>query len=217
MGHPSLRRDSIDKIVDNYFAAITSHDFTYKGTTYKPAPLKANSNFLRGFTCPSMCGGCCPTFSLDYIEKEEKPYAIPLRIIEFNGKSVSVWSDEQDENKGNRCKNLNKENGRCGIHGKQPFSCDFELIRFIRLPDYWTVSERLFGRGWNMGRVDGGKGALCTITPPTTETALDVARRIKRLCEWADEFGLKDHKASVLLKYATRFSLEPTKAPAITI
>lgn len=211
------KRDTLDKIVGSYFAAITTHSFTYKGQTYEPAPLKVGSGFLRGFTCPANCGGCCPTFTLDYIKKEAKPYKLTERIVDFNGKSVTLWSDTQEDNQTSRCKNLIKENGRCGIHGKQPFSCDFELIRFIKVGDVWTVNERLFGRGWAMKRTDGGTGALCTITPPTSETALDVARRIERLCEWADYFGLKDHKATTLLKYARRFSLEPTKAPRITI
>jgi len=211
------QRDTIDKVVSSYFAAITSHPFTYKGTIYQPMLLRVGTGFLKGFTCPSNCGGCCPTFSLDYIEKEAKPYELVERTVDFNGKSVTLWSDTQEENKGSRCKNLIQENGRCGIHGKQPFSCDFELIRFIKQGDVWTVNERLFGRGWAMKRTDGGTGALCTITPPTTETALDVARRIERLCEWADYFGLKNHKATLLLKYANRFSLQPTKAPVIFI
>ena len=210
-------RDSVDKIVGVYFAAITTHPFTYKERVYEPSPLRVNNLFLRGFTCPPICGGCCPTFTLDYIEKEAKPYELEQRVIDFNGKPVIVWSDKQEENKGSRCKNLNKDDGRCGIHGKQPFSCDFELIRFIHHKDHWTVNERLFGRGWAMKRVDGGTGALCTITPPTSETALDVARRIERLCEWADYFGLENHKAKVLLRYARRFSLDPANAPHITI
>ena len=211
------RRDTIDKVVQSYFAAITTHSFVYRGQTIEPAPLRVNNKLLRGFTCPENCGGCCPTFSLDYIPGEEHPYELEQRTVEFNGREIVIWSDMQLDNKGNRCRNLVKENGRCSIHGRQPFSCDFELIRFINRQGHWFVNEQLFTRGWNMTRTDGGLGAACTITSATKETALDVARRLGRLCQWADYFGLENHKARVLLDYALENADDPLRAPTFVI
>lgn len=212
-----LKRDTLDKIVQSYFAAITTHPFTYKGVTYEPAPLRISEGLLRGFTCPAGCGGCCPTFTLDYIEGEPHPYELEERMVEFDGRQIKVWSDTQKDNKGFRCRNLIQENGRCGIHGKQPFSCDFELIRFINRKGTWYVNETFFTRKWAMKRTDGGIGAACDITPATTETALDVARRLERLCQWADYFGLQNHRGYALLEYVKTHADDPSKAKPIII
>lgn len=206
------KRDTLDKIVLYYFAAITTHPLVWRGETIDPFPLKVSSNLLRGFTCPSGCGGCCPTFSLDYLSNENHPYNLTKREVELNGRPIEIWSDLQEENRGMRCKNLTSE-GRCGIHERNPFACDFELIRFTKHPSYWSVSERLFSRGWAMQRTDGGKGALCTVPPPTKESALDVARRLKRLSDWADYFGLENHRTPTLITYCQEFAEFPEKAP----
>lgn len=210
-------RDTLDKIVESYFAAITSHPFTYKGKTYEPAPLRVSPGLLRGFTCPAGCGGCCPKFSLDYLPYEAMPYEMTERIVNFNGKEISVFSDMQKDNKHFKCKNLDLDTGRCGVHGRQPFSCDFELIRFINRQGTWYINEQLFSRGWAMRITDGGTGAKCTITEATVETAMDVARRIERLSEWADYFGLENHKASGILAWIGQNLKDPSKATTIML
>jgi Fe-S-cluster containining protein len=211
------QRDTLDKIVESYFAAITTHPFIYKGKTYEPAPLRVSKGLLRGFTCPAGCGGCCPTFSLDYLPSENAPYELIERTVDFNGKKINLYSDMQKENKHFKCKNLNLENGRCGIHGRQPFSCDFELIRFINRQGVWHVNEQLFSRGWAMRITDGGTGAKCTITEATQETAEDVARRIRRLCEWADHFGLQNHKGTAILEWINKYLKNPSEATTIIL
>lgn len=212
------RRDTLDKVVGTYFAAITRQPILWRGETLPAMPLRINGGMLRGFTCPAVCGGCCPTFSLDYLPEDIEPHPYPLtpRTVQIDDREVTVWSDEQEENKGSRCKNLDPDDGRCGIHGRQPFSCDFELLRFSRHADHYTLNERLFGRGWNMRRVDGERGALCSITPATSETASDVLRRIKRLAIWADYFGL-DHKAHEVAQYVRTFRHDPDSAPAVSL
>lgn len=183
-------RDSVDKIVTSYFAAVATRPFTYRGDSFRPVRLNVSTGLLRGFTCPSGCGGCCPTFTLDYLPGEDHPYDLTPRTIPFDGRDVVVWSDEQRDNTGPRCHNLRPDDGRCGIHGRQPFTCDFELIRVLRGPSTWTLTTRLFARGWNMKRTDGGVGALCELIPATAEWRDDVVRRLLRLNRWADHFGL---------------------------
>ena len=52
-------------------------------------------------------------------------------------------------------------NGRCKIHKFNPFSCEFELNKFVQKEDKTYLINKLYGRGWNMLRVDGLRGALC--------------------------------------------------------
>lgn len=99
------------------------------------------------------------------------------------------------------CRNLIKENGRCSIHGRQPFSCDFELIRLIHYDDYAVMTQKLFGRGWNFLRTDGQRGARCEITEITKETVEDTLRKLYRLKEWADYFNIT-HCLDAVIKWA---------------
>ena len=64
---------------------------------------------------------------------------------------------------------------------------------------------------------DGGTGAKCTITEATTETAQDVARRISRLCEWADHFGLENHKGTKILEWVNNHLKNPSEATTIRL
>jgi hypothetical protein len=182
--------DSVDKIVTTYFSSVTLTTFTYKGITYTPKPLTVSPLVLRGFTCPMKCGGCCPRFSLDYLPSEQRPPGTTLRIISFDTISVEIYSDMQDDHDDHFCRNLNRQDGRCGIYLVRPFSCDFELIRFFKSDDSNRLSQQLFGRGWNFLRVDGDRGALCTMTPPDQSTISETIRKLNRLEEWAQHFGI---------------------------
>lgn len=211
-----FRSDSLDKIVLAYFAAVTTHPFVWHSTRVEPKAMKFGPALLRGFTCPAGCGGCCPKFTLDYLPQEPaKPFGVTPRVVEFDGRPVRLFSDMQPDNDTDRCRNLNLGTGRCGIHGKQPFSCDFELIRFFQHDTHWTVREALFGRGWNMRRTNGGRGALCTITDADAATAQDVARRLDRLTLWADHFGLRNHRARPLADYCRTNADDPQSAPTV--
>lgn len=181
--------DSLDKVIGVYFAAAAKEPFVYKDVEYKPKPLVVSPLLLRGFTCPVKCGGCCPRFSLDYLPAERKPDNTSVRKVKVSGKWFSVYSDLQvDRAKEHFCRNLNMNDGRCNIHAIRPFSCDFELIRFLMHADHTRMQQRLFGRGWAMQRVDGKRGALCTITPADEQSIQNAKRKVLRLKDWMDYF-----------------------------
>jgi Fe-S-cluster containining protein len=188
--------DSVDKIVMTYFASVTKQDFIYKKVIYQPRPLVVSPLILRGFTCPMMCGGCCPRFSLDYLPNEKKPANLTLRQIAFCphpgtiSQPISIYSDLQSDHQDHFCRNLNKQNGRCNIYEVRPFSCDFELIRFFISADKSRLSQQLFGRGWNFLRVDGDRGALCSMTPVSVNTITETLRKLNRLQMWANHFQI---------------------------
>lgn len=219
-----LQNDSVEKVITRYFAAVSKVSFTYGGTVYPRKPLRVTPNLLRGYTCPAMCGGCCFNFSLDYLPSEmelTRPLAsIPQkqRFVEFNGKNIEIWTDWQKENTSNRCKNLNPKDGRCRIHGWHPFTCDFELIRTLAFEDASrpnVLTQKLYGRGWSYPRVDGGKGALCEMTPPTKETIADVIRKLERLKQWTDHFGLTKTWIPEIIQLIKSGALQ--KSDAITL
>lgn len=108
-------RDSIDKIVESYFAVVTDEDFEYKGKLYRRKPLTVSRDIFRGFSCPSHCGGCCPRFSLDYLPSDDRPYGMPTRVILFNNKSIQIYSDMQEDHQNYHCRNLNMEYGRWSV------------------------------------------------------------------------------------------------------
>ena len=184
--------DTFGKIV-SYFAMVTTEPFEFNGKTYEPKPLRISPDIARGYTCPEGCGGCCPKFSLDYLMGEERPPGTKAREMTVNGVTRVIMSDMQEQDR-YHCKYLNHENGRCGIHEHNPFSCDFELIRFAKFaaeerPN--QVTTRLFGRGWQLLKVNGERGADCEMLPITDESRADTIRKLKRLERWAREFGLK--------------------------
>lgn len=201
--------DTFGKIV-GYLALVTTHSFEYKGKQYHPKPLRVSPDIARGYDCPEGCGGCCPRFSLDYLLSEDRPSGCKSREVTLNGASRIIMSDLQ-EHDGYHCKYLNQENGRCLNHDRRPFSCDFELIRFAKFADDARpnqVTTRLFGRGWQLLRIDGERGALCEITPATDESRKDTIRKLKRLNQWALEFGLRT-KIKDIIKW---LETNPTKA-----
>jgi hypothetical protein len=207
------QRDSLDKVIGTYFACVTAKPFTYKGRVYTPKVLRVSPMIFRGFTCPAGCAGCCPRFSLDYLPDEETPpnydrSRLVAREIKIDDRKVLVYSDMQHDHDDYHCRNVIRDEGelrgRCGVHGHQPFSCDFELIRFLEFaaddkPNHLT--QKLFGRGWAMRRFDGKRGALCTMTPADAETTRDVVRRLRRLRQWCEHFGI-DHKVDSIIEWA---------------
>ena len=200
--------DSFDKIVNAYFSSVCRESFTYKKQTHIPRHLWVRQNLFRGYTCPSHCGGCCPRFSLDYLPSEYPKHESvqPVeRVVRFNEADFILYSDMQRDHNNHHCRNLNMTDGRCNIHGQQPFSCDFELIRFdtaqverlvtieaeIKKEAQNQLSLELFGRAWQLKRMDGTLGARCEILPETKETRQDSIRKLKRLKMWTDYFNLK--------------------------
>lgn len=202
--------DSVDKIVSIYVACVASEPFEYKGKVYNPKPLQVSPLIFRGFTCPAGCGGCCPRFSLDYLPYEPLPEGVNLEprtvTMTTNGgvHEIQILSDKQDDHKNHHCRNLNMDDGRCGIHGRQPFSCDFELIRFLEFAPTEVrdarsvVTQKLFGRGWAMLRVDGERGALCEMTPADAHTQAETLRKLRRLQEWSAHFGIRTKLGTIM-------------------
>lgn len=199
--------DSINKIVTVYFACMTNQPIEYRGKIIQPKELRVSPLLLRDFTCPPICGGCCPKFTLDYIPGEDMPDTVERRYVNVNGVDIEVFSDLQEDNKEPdlKCKNLNRKDGRCGIYLKRPFSCDFELIRFMQSQTesrpYNQLVQRKFGRGWMMKRVDGGRGSLCEMTPITPESIIEVKRKLSRLEMWLNHFNIVDNKLHHVLKW----------------
>jgi len=199
-----MMSDSIEKIVTRYFATLTREPFTFNGKRYDPKPLKVSPLLLRDYTCPPGCGGCCFKFTLDYLPSEDKPPGATKRYVEFDGRQVEIWTDSQEANDTGRCQHLQRETGRCGIYTVRPFTCDFELIRTLQpvepnSPRPNILTQKLFGRGWSYPRVDGGKGALCEMTPITRKSVKEVIRKIIRLRQWADHFEVHTWADKLLL------------------
>jgi len=202
------KRDSLDKIIGTYFACVTDEPFTYKNKEYLPRPICISPGIFRGYVCHAKCGACCFRFSLDYLPSEQHPYQLDEREVSFNGKQVLILSDLQLQDDTHYCANLKIEDGLCGIHGSHPFSCDFEILRFLQFAEHPNrVTTKLYGRGWNMLRIDGERGAMCTMEPVTESSRDDVLRKLRRLEQWTDYFGLKT-KLPRIIDYCTHIGLE---------
>jgi hypothetical protein len=87
------------------------------------------------------------------------------------------------------------------IHGQHPFSCDFELIRFISFRHNVNLTQKLFGRGWAMKRIDGGKGALCEMVEPDGHSVAEVVRKLEKLKQWANHFGIQT-RLDIIIEWA---------------
>ena len=148
--------------------------------------------FYRDYTCPSHCGGCCPKFSLVYFEGErwEKfkktypDYSATFEKRELDN-GVIIFEDTQKDNENHHCKNLNMENGRCQIHEANPFSCEFELLKVRKVKDSISIINKLFGRGWQLKRIDGERGAMCEMKGFSYEKFLRDLCLLKELNEYA--------------------------------
>lgn len=191
--------DSLDKIFISYFHAVSKYGFEYKNIPFKAKPLCINTQILRRYTCPEMCGACCLVFSLDYLPEEDKPKHVVTRDVVFNNSTFNIFSDLQKSNKGVKCQYLNNK-GRCKIHGKHPFSCDFELIKAMNFtterPN--NLTTKLFTRGWNMTRFDGKKRAICNVLTITDASIADTYRKIERLEMWCQYFKIESWCPSIL-------------------
>lgn len=156
--------------------------------------------FFRSYTCPVGCGGCCPKFTLDYFEGSERwerfKQTYPEQVERFVRREIDgavIYSDLQLDNPGHHCRNLDHSNGRCKIHEANPFSCEFELNRFITYEkdSKAILMNRKFGRGWSFLRVDGKRGALCEIIDFDYEKFLRDLALLKELLWISKMWGLK--------------------------
>jgi hypothetical protein len=154
-------------------------------------------------------------FSLDYLPHEDLPEGAVLtpRTVVVNGKAIVLLSDMQDDHSDHHCRNLNMETGRCNIHGCHPFSCDFELIRFLEFADgpRAILIQKLYGRGHAMLRLDGERGARCEMTDPDDFTKGEVLRKLRRLEEWSTHFGIETKLSAIIDWIATGPHDEPLR------
>jgi len=192
----SKENDSIPRIITQFFSSVTEVPFVYQGQEYHPITLTVSPGLLRGFTCPENCGACCRFVSIDYLPSEQTPPSIEVidKPVDFNNKTYTLKAVKRTVKYSDRCEQLDKTNGRCTIHNFHSFSCDFELIRFMLPKDITKPSHltnRLRGRYWKMIKLDGTKGALCRMTPPTQESINDVKRRLLRLQDWCNFFEIR--------------------------
>jgi len=202
-------RDTVDKIVEAYLAGVCSEPFFYKGNLHKPKPIYVSPLILRGFACPTHCGACCGSFSLDYLPSERPTKEAKPREISVSGMAVPLVSDIQHDVPGPWCRNLIASNGRCRVYDQRPFACDFELIRFVHQARRVIITQKLYGRAWAMGRLDGHLGALCYMTEPTEGTRSEVLRKFTRLAEWADHLGVRTRIAEIRDWVSTADCREP--------
>ena len=183
--------DSLDKVIGVYVAAVCAEPFDFKGRLYTPRPLHVAPSIYRDFTCPPMCGGCCYRFSLEYLPKAEPhPYRLKKHLVRVNGKDRLLAHDPQTDHSNHYCRNLDRTTGRCNAHGEHPFSCDFELLRVLQHKGHNVLTNKLFGRGWKMKRVDGGVGAQCEMVPGHDTWRPKLLAKIRRLEQWCDHFEI---------------------------
>jgi hypothetical protein len=190
--------DSVDKIVQVYLAELCRESFVYKGTVFLPKPVVVSLLLLRGYTCPSCCGACCGSFSLDYLPTETAPEMASPREVELHGHRVVLYSDRQRDVRERWCRHLDRGSGRCGIYESRPFACDFELIRFLIFQDRVVVTQKQYGRAWAMTRLDTRTGALCEMLPADLGTKTEAIRKFQRLAEWATHFGIRTCLSDIL-------------------
>src|SRR5262245_2890718 len=128
-----MPHDSVDKIVTAYFASMTVEPFTYKGKEYQPRELHVSPLLFRGLDCPPNCAGCCHAITLDYLPHEAPFDRVPglvVHDVEFNGKPYQIF--RYTNSPANKfCTYVRMEDGRCMIHDVNPFSCSFEIMRFL--------------------------------------------------------------------------------------
>lgn len=192
--------DSLDKIIHTYVAGVTREPFTYKKHLFTPKPLSVSPLIFRDYTCPPGCAGCCPRFSLVYLPFEAHPYPLQKKVVQINNLPVTLYEDRQEDITRYHCRNV-MEDGRCSVHGKQPFSCDFELLRFIHFKDKSLLMTKLFGRGWNLLKIDGTRGALCEIVEMSEDGKADIYRKLSRLQDWCTHLGVKNTYIPDILQY----------------
>jgi hypothetical protein len=183
--------DSLDKIIQVYVAGLCREGFQYKGKMFEPKPVIVSPLLLRGHTCPTHCGACCGSFSLDFLPTETLTRQAQSRAVELHGRPVVVMSDQQTDVADSWCRHLDRANGRCRIYDRRPFTCDFELIRLITYSDRVLVIQKQYGRAWAMVRLDGEYGALCEMLPVDAEKIREVARKFERLELWTRHFGIR--------------------------
>jgi hypothetical protein len=141
---------------------------------------------------------------LDWLPFEDHSEATIERNISINGKEYLVYTSPAPKKNLDRwgvgrCSKLDEYTGFCKIHGRHPFSCDFETIRILRYKTHSWLGNRIFGRWWAYTRAPSGeKRSLCEYHPATEESRQESIRKLKRLKMWVDYFELDTHLDAVI-------------------
>lgn len=202
--------DSLNKL--RYFLELLSNPLLI---------IAVNKTFWGDYTCPPGCGGCCHSFSMDLFEDEFEQFKVnypeqveyfkPVQASFFN-QEVTIYSNrdlaeirfKKNTPLERKCMFLSGI-GRCAIHKNTPLLCQFELNKFSfdQKRNRVILRKKLFGRGWNLTRIDNQRGALCEILPITPETIEIVKRRdialLKRLTWLLEQFKVEVNRGHELL------------------
>lgn len=209
--------DSVDKIIKTYFASMVVEDFQYKGYNIKSKALNVSSLLFRGLDCPEFCGGCCNmVLTLDWLPDEVQPENTQKREISFNGNVYTVHTIYPKKELGH-CMNLDPNNGRCAIHHMNPFSCQFEIMRFLVSDEKASLMVRKYGRGWAMLKVTGERGAMCGITEFDEDVRKWLLHNLTLLKQWMVYFGLNPARPNAVIDWVkTGPHMAPIRFPAYT-
>jgi hypothetical protein len=154
---------------------------------------------------------------LDYVKDSERwnrfVKLYPNKVSFFKERVVGgqvFMSDLQIDHNNHHCRNLDMTNGRCTIHESNPFSCEFELNKVTTSGSYKRtegfeshvmIIKKLFGRGWALTKIDGTKGALCTMTPFSYEEFLRDIELFKELQSIMHGFGKINKKLDLFIDH----------------
>lgn len=195
-------------MAERYMAAFCDVPFYVDGVYYEPPDeVVITHRAWRRYTCPPGCGACCHSFELIFLPEEfaEFEYVYPehakrfqrfevLRQVDGYYRTIHLYRDSQDDAETRRCMYLNLENGRCGIHLRNPFHCAIELLRFTRRDTkrgtVVHVGTQLFGRTWALERIDGERGAMCEVLDPDPQRIIEVESHLQYIVRWMDYFGI---------------------------
>ena len=184
--------NSLDRIV-SYFKACCTSPFMYRGKEIQPyKQLKINQLALRSYDCPEECGACCMRCSLVWFTPPENLPHIEKTRIQIGHAFRDVWIDYQMDHNSHFCRYLDPVSGRCTIYEERPFACQLELFKFMHYVSRGTAYARvtLPGRGWNLTKVDGERGALCTINKHDPAQTKDIIQLLHQLAKFMQMFGI---------------------------
>jgi len=200
IGEKAFLYDFLEKLFAAFFPAVSTEPITYNGYTAQVKPVIVSPDIFRGFTCPEQCGACCRRGTLDYLPFEDRPLdQAPFhqeRYVEVNGKKFKIISDLQTDHSNLFCRHLDS-NTRCLIYQNRPFACDFPLFQTKEYDTYRWFGCTKFGRHKKWLRVDGQRGTKCDLLPITQESLQDARRRLGRLQQWIDYFGINNRMAQI--------------------
>lgn len=187
--------DSTGKIFQTYISQIVRGTQTVNDVEVHEKEIVLSPMILREIKC-ACCGGCCNgNWTIDYLPEEPRPKE-DCDIREVAGKII--YTARETGIPGRRCYYNDVETGFCRTHDARPLTCDFECIRFKCFKDKVIIGTYPYGRSWQLLRCDGGRGSRCIIGTPNEEYRGDVLRRLHRLKQWIDYYGIETYIQEII-------------------